>query len=402
MQNLFEKELKKESIFKDRNAISQHYFPKELPFREKQIEEITRILAPSLKGKKPDNLFLYGKVGTGKTTVTLHVIKELEEFAKKNNARAVCNYINCRNHNSKYKVLIKAIKKFYPKENFIGYSAGFIQEKLMEYCNQKNQVVLVLDEIDKVKDLDELIYSLSRSNDEIEDGGISIIGISNNLMFKEKLDPRTKSSLCEKEMVFPPYNAEELRAILKSRVELAFVPGSVSDSAINLAAAIAAQESGDARTAVMLLLRAGEIAENKKLKKVTDVEVQKAKKKVEEDIIFNMISTLPEQQQLVLKAIALLSMSTKGIKKITGQEEQGVLYSGEVYEKYKQLALGLKETTVSARWYRQYINELEMYGLILTSSSGPGIKGQTKLIKLGFDPEKINSILDSELKKNYS
>lgn len=398
MSNLFEKELEKKSIFKDRDAISQHYFPKELPFREKQIEEITKILAPALKGKKPDNLFLYGKVGTGKTTVTFHVIKQLEDFVEKNKVKVACNYINCRNHNSKYKVLIKAIKKFYPKENFIGYSAGFIQEKMIEFCRKENQVVLVLDEIDKVKDVDELVYSLSRSNDEISVGGISIIGISNNLMFKEKLDARTKSSLCEKEMVFPPYNAEELRAILKARVELAFIPGSVSDSAVNLAAAIAAQESGDARTAVMLLMRAGEITESNKTKKVTDLEVQKAKKKVEEDLIFNMISTLPEQQQLVLKAIALLSMSTKGIRKITGKEEQGVLYSGEVYEKYKQLALTLKETIVSSRWYRQYISELEMYGLILTSASGPGIKGQTKLIKLGFDPEKINSIIDSQIK----
>ncbi len=397
MPNLFEKELNRETIFKDRDAISQHYFPKELPFREKQIEEITKILAPSLKSKKPDNLFLYGKVGTGKTTVTLHVIKQLEEFAEKNQAKVSCNYINCRNHNSKYKVLIKAVKKFYPKDNFIGYSAGFIQEKLIEYCSKGSQIILILDEIDKVKDVDELVYSLSRSNDEIEKGGISIIGISNNLIFKEKLDARTKSSLCEKEMVFPPYNAEELRAILNARVELAFFPEAVAESAVNLASAIAAQESGDARTAVMLLMRAGEIAEKDSKKKVTDLEVQKAKKKVEEDIIFNMVSTLPEQQQLVLKAIAVLSMSTKGIKKITGKEEQGVLYSGEVYEKYKQLALNLKETIVSSRWYRQYINELETYGLILTSASGPGIKGQTKLIKLGFDPEKINSIIDSQL-----
>jgi len=398
MPNLFEAELKKESIFKDRDAISQHYFPKELPFREKQIEEITKILTPALKGKKPDNLFLYGKVGTGKTTVTFHVIKQLEDFVKQNNAKVACTYINCRNHNSKYKVLIKGIKKFYPDENFIGYSAGFIQEKLIDYCKKENQIVLILDEIDKVKDVDELVYSLSRSNDEIEKGSISIIGISNNLMFKEKLDVRTKSSLCEKEMVFPPYNAEELRAILQARVELAFFPNAVADSAINLAAAIAAQESGDARTAVMLLMRAGEIAESSKAKKVTDLEVQKAKKKVEEDIIFNMVSTLPEQQQLVLKAIAVLSMSTKGIRKITGKEEAGVLYSGEVYEKYKQLSLALKETSVSSRWYRQYINELETYGLILTSASGPGIKGQTKLIKLGFDPEKINSILETEIK----
>jgi len=48
-------------------------------------------------------------------------------------------------------------------------------------------VVLVLDEIDKVKDLDELIYSLSRSNDEIEKGEFQLLGYQNNLMSKKSL-----------------------------------------------------------------------------------------------------------------------------------------------------------------------------------------------------------------------
>jgi len=399
-EDLFEAELSKESIFKDRNAISQHYAPKELPFREKQIGEMTKILASALKNSKPDNLFIYGKTGTGKTTVTKHVMEKLKEITEKKNARVKCIYINCRNHNSKYKVMIKAVKELLPEENFIGFSAGFVYDKLLEYCNSNScRVIIVLDEIDKVKDLDELVYSLSRSNDEVKEGSISITGISNNLMFKDRLDPRTKSSLCQQEMVFPPYNAEELRAILKQRAELAFKPAVIQDSAINLAAAIAAQESGDARTAVMLLLRAGEIADQKNLSSVSDEEVKKAKNKVEEEIIISMISTLPEQQQLVLKSIAELSLQKKGVRRITGKEEEGVLYSGEIYDYYKELSKKLKGNTVSSRWYREYINELEMYGLILTSASGQGIKGQTKLIKLGFDAKKINEAIEKELSK---
>ncbi|MEW6295495.1 MAG: AAA family ATPase [Candidatus Diapherotrites archaeon] len=401
-ENLFEAELARSTIFKDRNAISQHYAPKELPFREKQIEEMTKILASALKNSKPDNLFIYGKTGTGKTTVTKHVMEKLEEVTEKRNAKVKCIYINCRNHNSKYKVMIKAVKELFPQENFIGFSAGFVYDKLLEYCNSNSfRVIIVLDEIDKVKDLDELVYSLSRSNDEMKGNGcsISITGISNNLIFKDRLDPRTKSSLCQQEMVFPPYNAEELRAILRQRAELAFKPAIVQDSAINLAAAIAAQESGDARTAVMLLLRAGEIADQKNLSSVSDEEVKKAKNKVEEEIIISMISTLPEQQQLVLKSIAELSLQKKGVRRITGKEEEGVLYSGEIYDYYKELSKKLNESTVSSRWYREYINELEMYGLILTSASGPGIKGQTKLIKLGFDAKKINEAIEKELEK---
>ena len=258
---------------------------------------------------------------------------------------------------------------------------------------------MVLDELDKVKDIDDLVYSLSRGNDELESGSITIIGISNNLMFKEKLDPRTRSSLCEREMVFDPYNATELKEILVERSKVAFKEGCVSDSAISLAAAFAAQESGDARTAVMLLQRAGEIADIEQKTIVTDNEVTKAKASVEEEIILSMVSTLPMQQQLVLYAISQMTLQKKGLKKVTGEVEEGVLFSGEIFETYLELAKKFNERTISSRWYRQYINELEMYGLILVTNSGKGIKGQTRLIKLGFDANKIKIALEKELFK---
>lgn len=396
-ENIFEKEFSKKTVFLDRNLITPHYTPKELPFRETQLSEISENIGLSLQGKKADNLFIYGKTGTGKTSVTKNLLQQLNEFALARNVPAVGCYINCRNHNSKYRVLIKMVKDFFPEENFLGFSAAFIYEKLLDYVNSGKRLLVVLDEIDKVKDLDDLVYALTRGNDEIENGSISLIGISNNLMFKDRLDPRTKSSLCEKELVFPPYNADELKEILKQRVEIAFKPKVVQNSAINLAAAFAAQESGDARTAVMLLLRAGEIADKKGLERVSDEEVKRAKRKVEEEIIFNMISTLPKQEQLVLYAIACLSIKKKPLKKITGEIEEGVLFSGEIYDEYTRIAKKLKEEIVSSRWYRQYISELEMYGLILITASGKGIKGQTRLIKLGFDAGKIKELIEKEI-----
>jgi len=396
LANIFEKELEKNSVFTDRNFISPHYVPDKLPFRDSQIRDITTILSPILHGRKADNLFLYGKTGTGKTSVTKHITGQLEAFASSKNLGIECAYVNCRNHNSKYRCLIKAVHRFFPDENFLGYSASFIYDKLLEKAGAGKNLVLILDEIDKVKDVDDLVYALTRANDELGKGSINLIGISNNLLFKDRLDPRTKSSLCEKEMVFPPYNAEELSAILGERARLAFRKGSVEESAISLASAYAAQESGDARTAVMLLLRAGELSDKKSLSKVTDREVEGAKSKVEEEIILNMISTLPEQQQLVLYSIASLTLRKRpAMRRITGEEVEGVLYSGEVYDEYCVSAKKYKESVVSARWYRQYINELEMYGLIVTTASGKGVKGQTRFIKLGFDAEKIFSLLES-------
>lgn len=399
-QNIFEKQLAKNTVFINKDIISPHHIPEKLPFREKQIDEITQGLGAVINNSKPNNLFVYGKTGSGKTSTVKHVLEQLDSFAKKNNKQAQSCYINCRSHPSKYKVLLKALRCFYPEKDFLGYSASFVYEKLLEFANEKKaHLILVLDEIDKVKDIDDLVYSLSRGNDEIESGSLTMIGISNNLMFKEKLDPRTKSSLCERELVFNPYNANELRQILSERCLIAFKPQAITDPAILLASAIAAQESGDARTAVMLMQRAGEIADNEQVQTVTDLYVEKAKASVEEEIILSMISTLPQQQQLVLYSIAQLTTQKRGIRKVTGEVEEGVLYSGEIFETYLEMAKKFEERTITSRWYRQYINELEMYGLILVTNSGKGIKGQTRLIKLGFDARKIKEALEKELFK---
>lgn len=401
LQNVFEAEYTKPTVFLDRNKIMPHYTPNELPFREKQLSDISRIVAVTLRGQRPDNVFIYGKPGTGKTSTARHVMDELGTFAQQKTLKIKHAYINCRTHNKKYKVLLKCLREIYPEQPdkaFQGYSAAYLYEKLVSFVrDSETHLILVLDELDKVRDLDELIYSVTRSNDELSTGGISIIGISNNLLFKDALDPRTKSSLCQQEMVFPPYNAEQLQTILQQRVKEAFQPNAVDEGAISLAAAIAAQESGDARTAIKLLLRAGELADEDKVKRIMDTHVKQARTSVEQEIILEHVQVLPDHEKLVLYTIAALTLVKKPIQKLTGERIEGVLYSGEVYEEYERIAKKFKfNDPVSARWYREYINQLEMYGMIVTTQSGPGVKGQTRFIKLKVDPHKIKEVLEKE------
>lgn len=395
--NLFEKALLNQSVFVNKNAINPHFIPQELPFRERQINEVTMILASALHNQKPSNLFVYGKVGTGKTATIRHVITHLMAFKEKNQAKVGVTYVNCRTHNSKYKVLQKCLKEFYPEQNFLGYSAAYVYEKLLDYPQQNgHHLILILDELDKVKDLDELVYSLTRSNDELGQGSITLIGISNNVLFKDRLDARTKSALCEKEMVFPPYNAEELKEILKQRVQLAFLPGKLQESAINLAAAFAGKESGDARTAVLLLLRAGEICDSEKKNLVTEEHIHAAKKMVEHEVVLNMITTLPEQERLVLYAIACLTEKRRPMPTLSGVMEEGIIMSGDAYEEYLRCAKKIGEQAVSQRWFRAYLNELEVYGMIGTTKSGPGLVGNTRLIRLNYEFEKVKSNVEKD------
>ncbi|MFP3215547.1 MAG: AAA family ATPase [Candidatus Micrarchaeota archaeon] len=396
MSEIFENLLKESNIFANRDALSPHYMPNTLLFREKQIDGIVKYLTPSLRGERGRNLFIYGKTGTGKTSCMKYVIEKIKEVPT---IKAKISYINCRIYNSRYRVLSKIVNDHLPSYAKRGYGVVDIYEKIINWIEEDGKIlIVVLDEIDVVKDLDDLIYTLTRANSDIKNGGVTIVGISNKISFKEELDPRSISTLYENELVFPPYNSTELAAILKQRAEISFKPGVIDDASINLAAAIAAKESGDARLALKILSKAGEIAEEKGLSKITAKEINEAAKSADEEVAYELVGTLPEHQKLVLYAISLLTMQGSKYKKLTDDTES-YLFSGEVYDKYVAICGSLGKEPKSARWYRNYIQDLEMQGLITTYESGKGIRGHTKLIKLSYSPERIKSIIEKEFFK---
>ncbi|MEW6328851.1 MAG: orc1/cdc6 family replication initiation protein [Candidatus Micrarchaeota archaeon] len=391
MSSSFHDILSRATLFKNRDVLSPHYIPDTLPHRDREIEAIMKVLSPALKGQKPRNLFVYGKTGTGKTSCVKYV---MEKFSDMKSPSRI-SYTNCRVYNSRYRIFFKAVKDFIPESAASGYGVSYLYEKLLDWVESDGKsLILVLDEIDMVKDLDDLIYTLTRSNDDLKKGSVSMLGISNKISFKDKLDPRSRSALYETELVFSPYNSRQLQAILAQRVELGFKPGVVERSAINLSAAIAAQETGDARYALKLLLRAGELADEHGEPKVTDKHVENARKSVEEDISVDAISTLPEHQQLVLCAIATLSLEGGKYSKL-GDTSENFLLSGEVYEEYERVSRRFKKEARSARWFREYLNELEMLGLITMIESGKGQRGHTRLIRIAYSPEKVRKLIEN-------
>lgn len=394
MADSFKEILSRESIFVKRDVLSPHYVPGKLPHREKEIERIMKSISPALKGEKPRNLFIYGKTGTGKTCSVKYVLGKLEE-AKGNSP---ISYVNCRMYGSRYKVMQKIVQDHLPDFAKPGYGISFFYEKLLDWIESDGkQFIVVLDEVDMVKDLDDLLYTLTRSNDDLKKGGVSLVGISNRITFKERLDPRSMSSLLETEIVFSPYNSKELASILDARSKVGFAKGVVDESAINLAAAIAAQETGDARYALKLLLKAGEIAEDRGEKAVSEKHVEEARKSVDEGIAVDAISTLPDHQQVVLYAISKLTLRGSRYSRLGNGDEENYLLSGEVYEDYVESAKKFHKHPRSARWFRQYLNDLEMLGLITMVESGKGQRGHTRFIKIAYSAEKIREIVEKQM-----
>lgn len=387
---------KDSKVFANREVLSPHYIPENLLFRERQMDEIVKSLTPSLKGERGRNLFVYGKTGTGKTSCVKHIVDRIKNLTV---VRAKICYINCRIYNSRYRVLYKIISDYLPLYAKRGYGIVDIYEKIINWIDEDGKkLIVVLDEIDVIKDLDDLIYTLTRANSDIKSGGITIVGISNKISFKEELDPRSLSTLYENELVFPPYNSNELASILKDRVDIGFKKNVVDPAAINLAAAIAAKESGDARLALKIISKAGELVDENGGGTITPKEITEASRFAEEDIAYELVNTLPEHQKLIIYAISLLSIQGSRYKRLS-DEKDTYLFSGDVYSKYSSISQSLEKEPKSSRWYRKYIVDLEMQGLISTYESGKGIRGHTKLIKLAYPPEKMKETIEKTLAK---
>lgn len=382
------------NIFARRDVLSPHFAPKKLIARAKEINNIEKALAPSLKGDRGRNLFIYGKTGTGKTSCTRYVLEEIKAIP---NSKAKISYVNCKVYNSRYRVLNKIVTDHLPTYAKRGYGTVDLYEKLTSWIEEDSKIlVIILDEIDVVKDLDDLVYTLTRINSDIRAGGVTIIGISNKVSFKDTLDPRSLSTLYETELVFPTYYATELYEIIKDRSAAAFKPGAISDEVLHFIAATSAKEGGDARMALKILSKSGQLAEEAQTSAITMKDAELATKGADNEIVYDLIGTLPEHHKLVLYSIALLTKGGGSYKKLTDGTDT-YLFSGEIYSRYKSIAESMSKEPKSERWYRKYISELETQGLIMSFESGKGIRGHTKLIKLMYSPTRTKEVLENEL-----
>jgi len=248
-------------------------------------------------------------------------------------------------------------------------------------------VVIMLDEIDKLveKSGDDTLYNLSRMNSELTNSRISIMGISNDLKFTDFLDPRVKSSLGEEEIVFPPYDATQLRDILQHRADVAFKSEALTSDVIPLCAAFAAQEHGDARRALDLLRTAGELAERSQSDSIEETHVRQAQDKIELDRVVEVVRTLPTQSKIVLFSIILL-------------EKNGVhnINTGEVFNIYKRLCEEIDADVLTQRRVTDLISELDMLGIVNAVVVSKGRYGRTKEMNLSVPIDETEAVLLSD------
>ena len=378
------------SLITNREILHFTYIPDIIPHRNSEQEQITQTLIPILKHSRPSNLLVYGKPGTGKTLVVKKILSQIQKRVEKSNFPIKLVYVNSKEETTLYGLLVSFGRELDLSEEKLpstGLAISEVFKRLLKTIEENHyNVVFVIDEIDHLVHLvsntgNDILYQLTRANERLKKATLTLVGISNDLTFKERLDPRVISSLGEEEIVFTNYTVEQLKKILEDRIQLAFIKGAIEESAINLCAAMAGREHGDARRAIDLIRVAGEIAEREQSNIVKEEHVRKAAQKIEEDKETTALRSYPLHEKLLIIAV----MKASGLS------------TGEIYSAYKSLCKIIRQKELTQRRVTQMLSEIELSGIITGKLIHQGIHGRIKKYKLTISPEMIKNTFKDEL-----
>jgi orc1/cdc6 family replication initiation protein len=362
-----------DTIFADKSVLTEDYQPDEILERDKEIEQYRNALKDVLFGRSPQNIFLYGKAGLGKTAVTSYMMDaltaEIEQRPKADELHV--HELNCNGKTvfMVVRALINTLRgpddEEFPKR---GLGTGDAFSALYEELDAtRGTHLVVFDEIDHLDDVDTLLYELprARSIGHITDSHVGVIGISNNYTFRQQLSAKVKDTLMETEISFSPYSADELRSILKERADKALLRDGYDSSAIAMAAALAARDMGNARQAIDLLRVGAEVAENQGEFCVTDEHIEQARERVQRGRLSDKIRDQTTHAQLVLETLAHLE-----------NDGETPARAKEIYELYQRVATSwVTDPLTTVRSVHSHLSDLQMLGFLKRYERNEGLSG---------------------------
>ncbi|WP_042663431.1 MULTISPECIES: Cdc6/Cdc18 family protein [Haloferax] len=337
--------------------------------RDTEIKDIAAELRPIVQNDPPNNVMIYGKTGTGKSLVARHVTERARRAAESNGVSVGTVYVDCAQHNTQTRVARTVTRELNKtdKTDFdvprAGIGSGEYYDYLWEILNLAyDAVVIILDEVDRLND-DDILMQLSRARESGKaDCHLGVIAVSNKIEYRDQLNERVKSSLREEEFVFQPYDANQLRGIMKHRRD-AFHDDVLSDDVIPLTAALAAQEHGDARKAIEILRHAGELAERENADQVVAEHVRDAQEWAEVDRFEELLRGSTTQVKFILYSLALLTEESSNEDEFS---------TSRIYKRYQNTAETVDAKVLSEHRVYELLKEQAFLGVVESTRTGGG------------------------------
>ncbi|MFB9812125.1 orc1/cdc6 family replication initiation protein [Haloarcula sebkhae] len=375
----------KGEIFANRELLNIDHVPDEnrIVGRDEHITELANEIGPAVTGSPPNSVILYGKTGSGKSLVANHVMERARKEARRRGRQLATVTVDCAQSRGEADTVQTIADNINQPSSSItvptrGISTNEYYNRLWGILDTEYDAALItLDEVDRLGD-DDVLMILSRAREAGKvDVPIGIISISNKVNFREQMTERVKSSLGHNEMIFDPYDGEQLRQILENRKD-AFQEDVLAPGVIPKTAALAAQRHGDARKAIRLLRHAGHYAKTNSIHTVKEAHLELAREQAEVDRLKELISGLPPHSKYVLYALANLTDGTKN--------SNDWFRTTMVYDVYKKVCEAEATDSLSTDTVRDLLNELAFLEITESNQEHGGMgKGTYKEHRLLWD-----------------
>jgi len=241
-----------------------------------QAEELAFDLLEGMPSSTLGCIVCRGPAGAGKTTCVRAIFSEIEALSP----RFVPIYVDCRVDRTRYSILSRISLNLtgLPPAEDIGESE--VIETIAEHAlEHRAMLAICLDDINRISTsaLNHVLRALLDMHETWPEVRVSVVAVVNSLdlEFYSTPHPFISSVFHPAEISFPSFPGDEIRGILRDRVQQGLSPGVLSDAAFTQVVEQTVA-CGNIRMGLSLLRQAVTIAEQEGRRSVTREDVRTA------------------------------------------------------------------------------------------------------------------------------